>query len=141
MLQWEKSSKKYVEVKDADEDNLTAANAKSEGVDIIQSISTKWSTLSDPTVKNLSWDGLKFHHDLVEAAELTLNGNGTTIDGLKKEYDKKVAADGIHAANTSTAYTKYKAAWEKLNGKQKCFWRRNNFFWSFNDSIRCLKVV
>ena len=120
MFQWEKSSKKYVEVKDDDEDNLTAANAKSEGVDIIQSLSRTWDALSDPTINNLSWDGLKFHHDVVEAAEDALNGNSDKgIDGAKKAYDDLVASSGIAAANGSVACANYQKAWERLYGKAK----------------------
>jgi len=115
MLQWVKSSAKYAEVKDADEDNLSAANAKSEGVEIVQSLTNDWDKLIDGKTYNITWDGLIFHHKVIEAAELALNGDDK-VDGAKKKYQQKVASDGISKANASQEYKDYEKAWIRLYG-------------------------
>ena len=115
MLQWVKSSSKYDYVKDADEDNLSAANAKSEGVEIVQDLTNDWDKLIDGKTYNITWDGLIFHHKVIEAAELALNGDDK-VDGAKKKYQQKVASDGISKANASQEYNDYEKAWTDLYG-------------------------
>ena len=115
MLQWVTSDANYAEVKDADEDNLTAANAKSEGVEIVQDFTKDWKKLIDGKTYYITWDGSIFHHTVIEAAELALNGNAT-VDGAKQKYQKKVAEVGISKANASQEYTDYKKAWIALYG-------------------------
>ena len=120
MLQWMKTSSKYAVVKDADEDNLTAANAAKDGVEIVQALTSDWDELIDPAYYNISWDGLKFHHDLIEAEEDDLNGNKDKgITGKKKLYEDLVASKGIATANASKECADYQAAWEKLYGIAK----------------------
>ena len=127
MLQWMKTSSKYAVVKDADEDNLTAANAAKDGVEIVQALTSDWDELIDPTYYNISWDGLKFHHDLIEAAEDDLNGNKDKgITGKKKLYEDLVASKGIATANASKECADYQAAWEKLYGIAKKVTKQND---------------
>ena len=116
MLQWVKSSSKYDYVKDADEDNLSAANAKSEGVEIVQALTNDWDKLIDGKTYNITWDGLIFHHKVIEKAELALNGDNT-VDGAKKKYQQKVASDGISKANASKEFYDFQNAWVLLYGE------------------------
>ena len=125
MFQWEKSSSSYVGVKDDDEDNLTAANAKSEGVEIVQGLRNRktwnvcdsWEELvtNNP---NISWDGTKFACDPIDEAKEALNNTAKT--GSEQVYKQLVADKGAAVANAdATVLGNYQKDWEKLYGKCK----------------------
>ena len=124
MFQWAKGTASYEPVKDMDEDNLTAANAKSEGVDITQRLWNRttgnwcdsWEELVTKN-NNISWDGTKFACVPVDAAKEALNNTAKT--GSEQVYKQLVADKGAAVANADPALAQYKADWEKLYGKCK----------------------
>ena len=125
MFQWAKSSASYEEVKDMDEDNLTAANAKSAGVDIVQRLWNRttgnWCTSWEELVTNnpnISWDGTKFACVPVDAAKEALNNTAKT--GSEQVYKQLVADKGAAVANAdATVLGNYQKDWERLYGKCK----------------------
>ena len=125
MFQWETASSTYQRVKNDDEDNLTATNAKSEGVEIIQSLVNR-STLEDCDTwaelvtnnPNISWSKNVFHCDPIDAAKEALNNDAKT--GAEQVYKQLVADKGAAVANAdATVFGNYKKAWEKLYGTAK----------------------
>ena len=124
MFQWVKSSATYEQVKNDDEDNLSAANAKSEGVDIAQRLWNRstgnwcdtWAELvtNNP---NISWDGTKFACDPIDKAKNALNNDAKT--GSEQVYKQLVADKGAAVANADPALAQYQKDWEKLYGTCK----------------------
>ncbi len=117
MFQWDKAAANYVAVKDDDEDNLTAANAKSDGVDYVQYTFSTWSGITGNNITTGMSDGKFFHFATIEKAEAALKKS-------KEAYDKLVAKNGtagLAATNASAEYNTYKADWEALYGTQNQF--------------------
>jgi hypothetical protein len=117
MFQWDKAGQDYLPVKDDDEDNLTAANAKNEGVDYVQTTYTSWTRITGAGITTGMKDGKFFHFTTIEKAEAALKKS-------KEAYDKLVAKNGtagLAASNKSAEYNTYKADWEALYGTQNQF--------------------
>ena len=127
MFQWEKSSSTYKQVTDDDEDNLTPANAKSEGVEITQGLRNRstwnlcdtWAELvtNNPNISWVEKEG-KFHCDPIDAAKEALN-NSDGKSGSEQIYKQLVADKGAAVANADPALANYQKDWEKLYGTAK----------------------
>jgi hypothetical protein len=114
MFQWDKAAADYVAVKDDDEDNLTAANAKGDDADFAQTEYNSWSSVTRAGITTGMKDGKFFHFTTIETEEATLKE-------AKEAYDKLVEKNGkaaLATTNASAEYTAYKAAWEALYGTQ-----------------------
>ena len=111
MYQYNTSTNKYVLVKDNDEDNLTAKNAKGDYKKYISSDYALKADLTKAIDDSLTLD-TKFHFATIETAQ-------TNLDAAKKAYAAEEVKSGVDGAKSKPAYTAYKTAWEVLYGTAK----------------------
>jgi len=111
MYQYVTADGKYAAVKDNDEDNLTAKNAKGEYAKYISSDYETKAKLTKAIDDSLTLDS-KFHFATIETAQ-------TSLDAAKKAYAAEEVKSGVDGAKSTAAYTTYKTAWEVLYGTAK----------------------